>query len=550
MGIFDKTGFLDKVRHAIGISDEARTQQKIDDLEEILTEEPNNLETWELLAQCYELIGQMSELRRCFLKLANLYQIRQQYDIALGYHERAEALFEQPNISLLKQRASLYFACQRLEDAYIAARAVIQFHVNAGERDAALNFLRLLPSFGPNNLQWRRELNALIPNQVGKTGSLLRNSWRSLPRFSPDLLVPTESINTRPGELVIVEPEVELSADIAVNLFSPIATNTPNQASSEVIPEAEVITATAIDLSEHKIMIFGHDNWRSILVSELTPLNCQLIEANTMADAEKQFAVELPTLVLAQRLCDDQTWYLLLTQMQTFSETHDIPFVCLSENLTAREMAEILSVGVTDCWRWPMETLELQARVQHQLRLAQDARNAIIGQLQSISLPDTLQMLEGCRQTGLLILKQGSQYGTIFFNDGRAIDAAYSRWIGEAAFYRLIQWTSGYFRFESQPVEREVQIQDTVQGLLMEAMRRIDEQAKIISILPTTDQILYLTKALPSTTTPLSTSLAKILTLFDGQTPLGDCLPELDMDVETLEMIANLYRRGLLAIVQ
>src|SRR5687768_7149356 len=177
MGIFDKSGLFERLEHAVGFSEEARAQRKIERLQEMIAETPADVELWEALAQCYEIVDDKPELRNCYRKLGALYQSLQDFDVALGYLQRAESLMPGYHIPLLKQQLSIYFTCQRLEEAYAAARNIILAHIGAGDREAALNFLRLLPSFGPSNIKWRRELGELIPGKEGKTESLLRSTW-------------------------------------------------------------------------------------------------------------------------------------------------------------------------------------------------------------------------------------------------------------------------------------------------------------------------------------------------------------------------------------
>lgn len=573
MGIFDKSGLFEKLEHAVGFSEEARAQRKIEQLQEMIAESPNDVELWEALAQCFEITGEKQELRNCYRRLGALYQSMQDFDVALGYLQRAESLLPGRYIPILKQQLSIYFTCQRLEEAYVAARNIIEAYVATGEREAALNFLRLLPSFGPPNIKWRRELAQLIPGKEGKTESLLRSTWRSLPRYSGERSAnPTASsvaLNssmvtaTPPGELVVIEPTQDLGIDLST-LFTPAApveqpaatpatapTETPTAAPAEA-PASETATAEAqmqiniaapaVNMAGYTLLLFANsESVRADVAAAVAQLGCQAVEVNTAEMAAGHLSGWLPSLVLAEM--GSLEWYRLFAWMQACGEIYDLPFICLSRAEGSEELVQALNSGTSGCWHWPMVTDELAARIRHALLSSYDERNAVMGQLSEISLPDAMQMIEGCRKTGMLALKRGMERGELYFSDGRPVDAQFSRWIGEAAFFRLISWTDGLFRFHSQPITRTENIHETVQGLLMEAMRRIDEQAKIVESLPDPETVLIFN---PGPTVPISPALQRVRDLFDGQRKLSECLFELDMDIEALELVALFYQREIL----
>lgn len=551
MGIFDKKGIFETIKDVVGLSEEARQLRKVARLERQVADEPRNLEAWEQLRQCYEFLGKTDEHARCCLKIGNIYFAMQSYDIALTYYEIAESLFQFVNIPLLKQKTLAYLNCQRLDDAYRTARTVIEEYVRQDERSAALEFLRLLPSFGPFNTRWKRELGDLIPGREGKTGSLLRTSWRSIPKFVPALhSTPEEPL----GELIVVEPNTQLTvSNFYSKLFDVGAQDESSvgKASDEsaVQPlEAPVMTK----LSGFRVLLIARDdNFKYKLSNLLTGLGATLLYAPSADTAKGFFSYELPSLVLVQMIPGDWQWYQIYTFVLGHCETEDIPVVCVSEFRDDTQFAQALDAGVADCWAWPLSPTEFASRVLKVYHASFDERGAITGSLAEISLPDLLQMLEGCRKTGVLVLKKGSSdFGSIYFSDGRAIDAKYKRWEGENAFYRLLKWVDGSFRFSPQlEVDRPENIRDTVQGMLMEAMKRLDEQEKLLPSLPPGNLVLCL-RPFNSKTINLNPAYPRLMALFDGQRTMASCVEELDMDTEALELIISLYSRGLLCTAE
>lgn len=530
--IFSKPYF--KIEITMTLSDEKYQvlQHRISSLEYVIAEEPKNVDALQQLAACYEAVENLEELCNCYRRLGNIYRSNHDYEVALRYYDRAILLCPPIAIPFLKQKLAIFLELHSHTDAYMTAREVIQAYISAGDRDSAINFLRMLPSLGTTNAELKRQLSELIPGKEGKADLLMRSSWRSIPRFNPDF--------AKSGWIS------------AVNFTEPNATQTPNENyfasllssaifSPEMLKDNAVATLQTTELAAYQVMVIGLDEkWRGSVLNEIS-LGCRLVEASSANEAQELMAAGYPSLIIAQLAHNYWDWCQLFAQMQMDENTFDIPFVCLSQNGNSEDLVQALNLGVTDCWHWPQPSDEFNARIRHMLQNKYDERNAIVGALREVSLPDALQMIEGCRKTGTFILKNNSDHGEIYFNDGRPIDAQYLYWNGEAAFFRLAQWTEGIFRFRSHPVERDQKIRDTVQGLLMETMRRMDEQAKLIPQLPDSSKILCLNPEYKKSV-PLSPSLPRVMELINRQNTIAECLTELDMDVEALEVIIRFYQ--------
>jgi CheY-like chemotaxis protein len=505
-------------------------QNRISNLEYIIAENPNDVNSLQQLATCYEATENVEELCNCYRRLGNIHRSNREYEIALRYYDRAILLCPPIAIPFLKQKLAIFLEKHQHMDAYLTAKEVIQNYVSKGDRESAINFLRMLPSLGTTNAELKRQLSDLIPGKEGKADLLLRSSWRSIPRFNPEFaksgIIPTAGL---------VEPNAPKNENYFASLLSS-AIFSPSMLKDGFleIPKTE--------LSTHQIMVIGRDEqWRSSIINELSALGCRLVEASSANEAQELMAAGYPSLIIAQLVANYWDWCQLFAQLQADENTFDIPFICLNSSKNPEDTVQALNLGVADCWNWPQPSDEFYARIKHVLQVKYDERNAIIGFLAEVSLPDALQMIEGCRKTGTFIVKRNSDHGEIYFDDGRPIDAQYLYWGGEAAFFRLAQWTEGTFRFHSHPVERKQKIRDTVQGLLMETMRRMDEQAKIIPQLPEASKVLCLNPGYKRTV-PLSPALPRVMELINKQSTIAEFLTELDMDVEALEVLANFYQ--------
>lgn len=514
-------GLFDRVKQAVGFTEEARAQSKAADLEELVAKEPRNVEAWEQLASCYETLRNVEELRRVYMKLCTLYQDKKSYDVAIGYLRQAETLFSGPYIPVLKKKVGIYIATGELMDAYGAAQEVIKAHVAAGERNAALNFLRMLPSLGTSNAKWRRQLAKLIPGDEGKSQSMLMSTTTSsLPGFGI-VWDPTA-----------IDPDILKKPDAAAALAESV------QQESYELQMAPKVVRTAL-------VFCRQDGLRTAIAAQVREAGLHPVEVKTLTEAQSKANQGNHVLILADIPARDWEWYTLFGYVRANYETHEIPFVCITEDNDHRSVVQALRMNVTDCWHWPIQPEEFRERLRLITERLADDRTSFSGMLFEIGLPDVLQMLEAGRMSGTLVVKNGQDRAVFFFDAGQLTDVQYGMRTGEDAFYRVVHWNSGTFRFDNQPVDRAQNFRDTVQELLIEAMRRIDEQSKLISLLPSADTVLKFTP-LDLSNTEVPAAFPRLQQLFNGTNTLAVVLEELGPDLEALELAVKCYQHEIL----
>lgn len=102
---------------------------------------------------------------------------------------------------------------------------------------------------------------------------------------------------------------------------------------------------------------------------------------------------------------------------------------------------------------------------------------ALKGGLQDMSLANLVQML--CldqRQAKLTLKNQNIGEGVIFFERGEVVHAEIGSLAGEEAIYHLLGWTDGTFEMSNQGVIPDQTITLPWNHLLMEGMKKLDEQ--------------------------------------------------------------------------
>lgn len=110
---------------------------------------------------------------------------------------------------------------------------------------------------------------------------------------------------------------------------------------------------------------------------------------------------------------------------------------------------------------------------------ALDEKGGFTGSVSDFQLSDLIQLNCLGRLTIALRVRHGNEQGAIYFKDGNIVHAEKNGLSGEEAFYQIMAWKSGEFT-----VNRDVKIpRETIstgwQSLLLEGLRRVDENSPI-----------------------------------------------------------------------
>jgi CRP-like cAMP-binding protein len=108
-----------------------------------------------------------------------------------------------------------------------------------------------------------------------------------------------------------------------------------------------------------------------------------------------------------------------------------------------------------------------------------DSLRGLSGKLSTISLEELIQTLYTANKTGVLTIDNHGDKGRIYIKNGLVIHAITKSLKGEQAFFRVMTWHDATFRFVPGEVDVERTVTMNVHGLLLEAMKRIDDMRQI-----------------------------------------------------------------------
>ncbi|MBS2022549.1 MAG: response regulator, partial [Deltaproteobacteria bacterium] len=231
-----------------------------------------------------------------------------------------------------------------------------------------------------------------------------------------------------------------------------------------------------------------------------------------------------------------------------------LPVLLMGQAKDGHVKVNALEAGADDFLNKPLLIKEVTARIRmllvqkDQQRLAQKGTPAALtGGVGDLGLVDLFQTLEAWRRSGVVFCQWDDKVAEVWVVDGQVIDAQLGPMTGEPAFYRLLNWEGGTFRVEFGPVEREARIEVGTQGLLLEAMRRVDEIGRIAEQLPLTQRLQVDFGELARRLADLPDEVNGVLRQIDGIRAISEVLERSPLDeLSTLAVLQRLLNEKVL----
>ncbi|MFY0580051.1 response regulator [Cystobacter fuscus] len=272
-------------------------------------------------------------------------------------------------------------------------------------------------------------------------------------------------------------------------------------------------------------------------------------------DALEKVQISTPDLVLSDTKMPEMDGLELCRTLKSEERYKHIPFVFLTNQKAVEAKVKGLEMGADDYLTKPIYIKEIVTRVTMILQKADKERierrettkGGFAGNLVDMGVVDLVQTFEIGRKTGTISIK-GDRVATIYFKEGRVIDAEMGRLKGENAFYRLLNATEGEFEVQFSALDRSERIEVSTQGLLMEGMRRLDEWGRMLEQLPPLETVFEIDyHQLADRLSEIPDEVNGLLRLFDGKRTLSRVVEDSDFDdLAALGIISKLYFEGLI----
>lgn len=224
---------------------------------------------------------------------------------------------------------------------------------------------------------------------------------------------------------------------------------------------------------------------RDLLTKGLTPL-CDARIAADGADALLKIVDEPPDLVICDYKMPGLDGRQLYEKVRSRAQTRNIPFIFLASRSDIEEKLRSLVEGVEEFIPKPFFLRDLLRRLKkvidrinlEKMQTRASRPGVIQGRLEEMSIMDLMQSLEMGQKSCQLTLRRGNDTCELFFLNGQCLDARLGEIDGEPAVYEAVKWTDGEFEINFNVTPQRTTIERSTTGLLMEALRLMDEDAR------------------------------------------------------------------------
>jgi pSer/pThr/pTyr-binding forkhead associated (FHA) protein len=169
------------------------------------------------------------------------------------------------------------------------------------------------------------------------------------------------------------------------------------------------------------------------------------------------------------------------------------------------------------------------------------------GKIEDVPLPDLLQLFSTSKKTGVLVVKNVEE-GRVYFRQGRVYYAVIddNHALGpQKSFNRMVTWESGDFELRpSEPQSFMVELDDSTEALLFQAMRLFDELKLLQNELPPLNSVLMLAMPMNAPLRALSAEELDALQLVHNYGSLKGVLDHSDKDdVTSARLVLSLTQK-------
>jgi len=233
----------------------------------------------------------------------------------------------------------------------------------------------------------------------------------------------------------------------------------------------------------HVLIVDDNPMIRDLMCRGMEP-HCEVVSSSDGADALLKSIDNPPDLIISDFRMPGLDGRQLFEKLRGRENTRNIPFVFVASRGDIEEkLRPSVGGGVEDFIPKPFFVADLVRQVKKivdRLHLEKMQKHAsrpgvIQGRLEEMSVTELMQSLEMGQKTCRLTLRRGGEKAELYFNAGQCKHAHLGATEGDTVAYQVIGWLDGEFEIEFGATSDRVTTTLSTTGLLMEAMRLMDE---------------------------------------------------------------------------
>ena len=216
----------------------------------------------------------------------------------------------------------------------------------------------------------------------------------------------------------------------------------------------------------------------AILEMQLTTRGFKVRTAHKADEATRSLIDDPVNLVRTEVDLQPFDGFELKRRLNENDATKDIPLVYFTGRKGSEDVEKGFGLGAQDYLVKPSTMEVVAAKIQKYLDQSEPraTKGGVSGSLKEMSIPDLVQILSHGRKTGRLSLTAGNQRGEVHFVGGDIYNAMLGKQRGEEAFFAILRFKEGSFAIDPDFTAEDRVIQMTSEMLLLEGLRRFDEE--------------------------------------------------------------------------
>lgn len=233
----------------------------------------------------------------------------------------------------------------------------------------------------------------------------------------------------------------------------------------------------------HVLIVDDNPMIRDLICRGMQP-HCEVISSTDGADALLKSVDNPPDLIVSDFRMPGLDGRQLFEKLRSRESTRNIPFVFVASRGDIEEkLRPAVGGAVEEFIPKPFFVADLVRQVKKivdRLHLEKMQKHAarpgvIQGRLEEMSVTELMQSLEMGQKSCRLRLRRGGEEAELYFVGGQCKHAHLGSADGDSVAYQVIAWLDGEFEIEFGATSNRETTTLSTTGLLMEAMRLMDE---------------------------------------------------------------------------
>ncbi|MFC1855617.1 response regulator [Thermodesulfobacteriota bacterium] len=210
--------------------------------------------------------------------------------------------------------------------------------------------------------------------------------------------------------------------------------------------------------------------------------NISILAAVNLKKAKSILKYMVPDLIVSELELEDGNAYEILNYVRNHEDYSGAAFLFLSKESDIKQKIKALSSGAENYLTKPYSKEELKVHVQRIIKRISirrfDLDKKIFSSTENLNVVEMLQLLEKTQKSGYFTIFAGHKAGIFNFKNGNIVSGRFGPLKNRDAIYKIIEIENAIYEFEFSEEDFEVEIQESTQSLILDALKLMDESAK------------------------------------------------------------------------